>query len=96
MAGALLVAEKRDPQSATSAAFGAQAAADVVAVDRTSAPLCTDPDNTDELASADDVRRHNHQLAETIVERTRQLEVLAGELRIERDALRETFDVELS
>jgi signal transduction histidine kinase len=42
---------------------------------------------------ADEVRRHNHELAEKVVERTRQLEELAGELRIERDALRETFDV---
>jgi C4-dicarboxylate-specific signal transduction histidine kinase len=44
-------------------------------------------------ALADEVRRHNHELAEKVVERTRQLEELAGELRIERDALRETFDV---
>jgi signal transduction histidine kinase/ActR/RegA family two-component response regulator len=44
-------------------------------------------------AQADQVHRHNHELAEKVVERTRQLEALAGELRIERDALRETFDV---
>ena len=44
-------------------------------------------------AQADEVHRHNHELAEKVVERTRQLEGLAGELRIERDALRETFDV---
>jgi PAS domain-containing protein len=44
-------------------------------------------------AHADEVHRHNHELAEKVVERTRQLEALAGELRIERDALRETFDV---
>jgi len=44
-------------------------------------------------AHADEVHRHNHELAEKVVERTRQLEGLAGELRIERDALRETFDV---
>jgi signal transduction histidine kinase/DNA-binding response OmpR family regulator len=44
-------------------------------------------------AHADEVHRHNHELAEKVVERTRQLEELAGELRIERDALRETFDV---
>jgi signal transduction histidine kinase/ActR/RegA family two-component response regulator len=42
---------------------------------------------------ADEVRRHNHELANKVVERTRQLEEMAGELRIERDALRETFDV---
>jgi C4-dicarboxylate-specific signal transduction histidine kinase len=44
-------------------------------------------------AHADEVHRHNHELAEKVVERTRQLEGLAGELRIERDALRETFDL---
>jgi signal transduction histidine kinase/DNA-binding response OmpR family regulator len=44
-------------------------------------------------AHADEVHRTNHDLAEKVVERTRQLEALAGELRIERDALRETFDV---
>ncbi len=44
-------------------------------------------------AHADEVHRHNHELAEKVVERTQQLEALAGELRIERDALRETFDV---
>jgi C4-dicarboxylate-specific signal transduction histidine kinase len=44
-------------------------------------------------AHSDEVHRHNHELAEKIVERTHQLESLAGELRIERDALRETFDV---
>jgi signal transduction histidine kinase/ActR/RegA family two-component response regulator len=44
-------------------------------------------------AHADAVTRRNHELAEKVVERSRQLEGLAGELRIERDALRETFDV---
>jgi signal transduction histidine kinase/DNA-binding response OmpR family regulator len=44
-------------------------------------------------ALADEVRRHNHELAGKVVERTRQLEEMASELRIERDALRETFDV---
>lgn len=44
-------------------------------------------------AHADAVTRRNHELAEKVVERSRQLEDLAGELRIERDALRETFDV---
>jgi signal transduction histidine kinase len=44
-------------------------------------------------ALADEVRRHNYELASRVVERTRQLEELASELRIERDALRETFDV---
>ena len=44
-------------------------------------------------AHAAEVHRHNHELAEKVVERTQQLEALAGELRIERDALRETFDV---
>jgi signal transduction histidine kinase len=44
-------------------------------------------------ALADEVRRHNSELAGKVVERTRQLEELASELRIERDALRETFDV---
>jgi len=44
-------------------------------------------------AHSDDVTRRNHELAEKVVERSRQLEDLAGELRIERDALRETFDV---
>ncbi len=42
---------------------------------------------------ADEVRRHNIELGEKVVERTRQLEELASELRIERDALRETFDL---
>jgi signal transduction histidine kinase len=42
---------------------------------------------------ADEVRRHNHELAAKVVERTRQLEELASELRLERDTLRETFDV---
>jgi signal transduction histidine kinase len=42
---------------------------------------------------ADEVRRHNFELAGKVVERTRQLEELASELRIERDTLRETFDV---
>ena len=44
-------------------------------------------------ALADEVRRHNIELAGKVVERTRQLEELAGELRAERDALRETFNV---
>jgi signal transduction histidine kinase/DNA-binding response OmpR family regulator len=44
-------------------------------------------------ALGDEVRRHNYELASKVVERTRQLEELASELRIERDALRETFDV---
>jgi C4-dicarboxylate-specific signal transduction histidine kinase len=44
-------------------------------------------------ALGDEVRRHNHELAGKVIERTRQLEELASELRIERDALRETFDV---
>jgi len=44
-------------------------------------------------AHAAEVHRHNHELAEKVIERTQQLEALAGELRIERDALRETFDV---
>jgi signal transduction histidine kinase len=44
-------------------------------------------------ALADEVRRHNHELASKVVERTRQLEELASELRLERDTLRETFDV---
>lgn len=42
---------------------------------------------------ADEVRRHNEELASKVVERTRQLEELANELRLDRDALRETFDV---
>ena len=42
---------------------------------------------------ADEVRRHNFELAGRVVERTRQLEELASELRLERDTLRETFDV---
>ena len=42
---------------------------------------------------ADEVRRHNIELAGKVVERTRQLEELAGELRAERDALRDTFNV---
>jgi signal transduction histidine kinase/ActR/RegA family two-component response regulator len=44
-------------------------------------------------ALADEVRRHNIELAGKVVERTRQLEDLAGELRAERDALRDTFNV---
>jgi signal transduction histidine kinase len=44
-------------------------------------------------ALADEVRRHNIELAGKVVERTRQLEELASELRLERDILRETFDV---
>ena len=44
-------------------------------------------------ALADEVRRHNIELASKVLERTRQLEELAGELRAERDALRETFNV---
>jgi hypothetical protein len=44
-------------------------------------------------ALADEVRRHNFELAGKVVERTRQLEELASELRLERDTLRETFDV---
>ena len=44
-------------------------------------------------ALADEVRRHNFELANKVVERTRQLEELASELRIERDTLRDTFDV---
>jgi signal transduction histidine kinase len=44
-------------------------------------------------ALADEVRRHNVELAGKVVERTRQLEELAGDLRLERDTLRETFDV---
>jgi signal transduction histidine kinase len=44
-------------------------------------------------ALADEVRRHNFELASKVVERTRQLEELASELRLERDTLRETFDV---
>ena len=44
-------------------------------------------------ALADEVRRHNLELAGKVVERTRQLEDLAGELRAERDALRDTFNV---
>jgi signal transduction histidine kinase/ActR/RegA family two-component response regulator len=44
-------------------------------------------------ALADEVRRHNIELAGKVVERTRQLEELAGELRAERDALRDTFNV---
>jgi len=39
-----------------------------------------------------EVRRHNIELAGKVVERTRQLEELAGELRAERDALRDTFN----
>lgn len=42
---------------------------------------------------ADEVRRHNTELAGKVVERTHQLEELAGELRAERDALRDTFNV---
>ena len=44
-------------------------------------------------ALADEVRRHNAELAAKVQERTRQLEELAGDLRAERDALREAFDV---
>jgi C4-dicarboxylate-specific signal transduction histidine kinase/ActR/RegA family two-component response regulator len=44
-------------------------------------------------AMADEARRHNDELAETVAERTGQLADLANELRIERDALRETFNV---
>jgi signal transduction histidine kinase len=44
-------------------------------------------------ALADEVRRHNIELAGKVLERTRQLEELAGELRAERDALRYTFNV---
>jgi signal transduction histidine kinase/ActR/RegA family two-component response regulator len=44
-------------------------------------------------ALADEVRRHNIELAGKVVERTRQLEEMAGELRAERDALRDTFNV---
>jgi signal transduction histidine kinase len=44
-------------------------------------------------ALADEVRRHNFELAGRVVERTRQLEELASELRLERDTLRETFDL---
>jgi signal transduction histidine kinase/DNA-binding response OmpR family regulator len=44
-------------------------------------------------ALADEVRRHNVELARKVLERTRQLEEMAGELRAERDALREAFNV---
>jgi signal transduction histidine kinase/ActR/RegA family two-component response regulator len=44
-------------------------------------------------ALADEVRRHNIELAGKVLERTRQLEELAGELRADRDALRDTFNV---
>jgi signal transduction histidine kinase len=44
-------------------------------------------------ALADEVRRHNFELASKVLERTRQLEELASELRLERDTLRETFDL---
>jgi len=42
---------------------------------------------------ADEARRHQHELVEKVEERTGQLADLANELRIERDALRETFNV---
>jgi signal transduction histidine kinase/two-component SAPR family response regulator len=42
---------------------------------------------------ADEARRHSHELAEKVAESSGQLADLANELRIERDALRETFDV---
>ena len=42
---------------------------------------------------ADEARRHSHQLAEKVAESTGQLADLTNELRIERDALRETFNV---
>jgi signal transduction histidine kinase/ActR/RegA family two-component response regulator len=41
----------------------------------------------------DEVRRHNIELAGKVLERTRQLEELAGELRADRDTLRETFNI---
>jgi signal transduction histidine kinase/ActR/RegA family two-component response regulator len=41
----------------------------------------------------DEVRRHNIELAGKVLERTRQLEELAGELRADRDTLRDTFNV---
>jgi signal transduction histidine kinase len=44
-------------------------------------------------ALADEVRRHTSELEHKVTEHTRQLEELAQELRLERDALRETFDV---
>jgi signal transduction histidine kinase len=44
-------------------------------------------------AQTDQVRRHSLALASKVVERTRQLEELATDLRLERDALRDTFDV---
>lgn len=44
-------------------------------------------------AVADEVQRHNFELVGKVNEGTRQLEKLAYELRVERDALRETFDV---
>ena len=44
-------------------------------------------------ALADEVRRHNIELAGKVLERTRQLEELAGELRADRDTLRDTFNI---
>ncbi len=44
-------------------------------------------------AAADEVQRTNFELVGKVNEGTRQLEELAYELRVERDALRETFDV---
>lgn len=41
----------------------------------------------------DEVRRHNIELAGKVLDRTRQLEELAGELRADRDTLRDTFNV---
>jgi signal transduction histidine kinase/DNA-binding response OmpR family regulator len=44
-------------------------------------------------ALIDEVRRHTTELEDKVSQHTRQLEELADELRVERDALRETFDV---
>jgi signal transduction histidine kinase len=44
-------------------------------------------------ALAEEVRRHTSELQEKVDQHTRQLEELAHQLRVERDALRETFDV---
>jgi signal transduction histidine kinase/two-component SAPR family response regulator len=44
-------------------------------------------------ALTDEVRRHTSELEGKIHEHTDKLEALARELRLERDALRETFDV---
>jgi signal transduction histidine kinase/ActR/RegA family two-component response regulator len=44
-------------------------------------------------ALAEEVRRHNIELAGKVLDRTRQLEELAGDLRADRDALRDTFNV---